>query len=263
MIPDLSSLFIIAGPCVMEDMNHPIKMATALKEIAEEVGLPLIFKSSFSKDNRTSSESFRGLGPMRGLNILHEIRETLTLSVLTDIHETYQAKLAEGIVDIIQIPAFLSRQTSLLEAAAETSLIVNIKKGSFLSPYDMKNVVKKMEAKGCNKLWLTERGFQFGYNNLVVDMRSIPIMQKYGYPVIFDATHSVQLPGGNKTTSGGTPEFTGILAKAAIAAGCNGLFFEVHDDPAKAKSDSAIQFPLNQFKDLLVSLKELYNAITG
>jgi 2-dehydro-3-deoxyphosphooctonate aldolase (KDO 8-P synthase) len=254
------SLTLIAGPCVIESREHSLKMAHSLKEISDKVNLPIIFKSSFDKANRSSLNSFRGLGLEEGLSILNEVKEKTGLPILTDFHEASQAKKVATVADVLQIPAFLSRQTDMLVAAAKTGKIVNIKKGQFLSPWDIKQAIQKVEQSNCKTILVTERGTQFGYNNLVSDMRSIPIMQEYGYPVIFDATHSCQLPGGHGSYSGGMREMIPYLAKAAVAVGCNGLFFEVHDNPEKAKSDAATQWPLNKFENLLNKLKDIYES---
>jgi 2-dehydro-3-deoxyphosphooctonate aldolase (KDO 8-P synthase) len=254
-------LFLIAGPCVIESESHARKMAEAVAKIAADAGIPYIFKASYDKANRSSAKSFRGPGPKEGLRILAKIKSDLKLPVLTDIHEREQAAPAAEVVDILQIPAFLSRQTDLLEAAAKTNRIVNVKKAQFLSPWDMKNVVDKLAATGNNNIILTERGATFGYQNLVVDVRSFPIMKKFGYPVVFDATHSVQLPGGQGNASGGQPEFIEPLARAAVAAGVDGIFIETHDNPAEALSDGPNALPLSQLPQLLARLKELSTLV--
>jgi 2-dehydro-3-deoxyphosphooctonate aldolase (KDO 8-P synthase) len=250
-------LFLIAGPCVIESESHARKMAEAVAKIAADAGVPYIFKASYDKANRSSSKSFRGPGAKDGLRILAKIKSDLKLPVLTDIHEREQAAPAAEVVDILQIPAFLSRQTDLLEAASKTNRIVNVKKAQFLSPWDMKNVVEKIAAAGNTNIMLTERGATFGYQNLVVDVRSFPIMKKFGYPVVFDATHSVQLPGGQGNASGGQPEFIEPLARAAVAAGVDGVFLETHNNPAEALSDGPNALPLSQLSQLLVRLREL------
>jgi len=250
-------LFLIAGPCVIESESHARKMAESIAKIAADAGIPYIFKASYDKANRSSAKSFRGPGAKEGLRILGKIKSDLKLPVLTDIHEREQAAPASEVVDILQIPAFLSRQTDLLEAAAKTNRIVNVKKAQFLSPWDMKNVVEKLAATGNDNIMLTERGATFGYQNLVVDVRSFPIMKKFGYPVVFDATHSVQLPGGQGNASGGQPEFIEPLARAAVAAGVDGIFLETHDNPAEALSDGPNALPLSQLPQLLARLKEL------
>jgi 2-dehydro-3-deoxyphosphooctonate aldolase (KDO 8-P synthase) len=254
-------LFLIAGPCVIESESHARKMAESIAKIAADAGIPYIFKASYDKANRSSAKSFRGPGPKEGLRILAKIKSDLKLPVLTDIHEREQAAPAAEVVDILQIPAFLSRQTDLLEAAAKTNRIVNVKKAQFLSPWDMKNVVDKLAATGNNNIILTERGATFGYQNLVVDVRSFPIMKKFGYPVVFDATHSVQLPGGQGNASGGQPEFIEPLARAAVAAGVDGVFLETHDNPAEALSDGPNALPLSQLPALLARLKELSTLV--
>jgi 2-dehydro-3-deoxyphosphooctonate aldolase (KDO 8-P synthase) len=254
-------LFLIAGPCVIESESHARKMAESVAKIAADAGIPYIFKASYDKANRSSAKSFRGPGAKEGLRILGKIKSDLKLPVLTDIHEREQAAPAAEVVDILQIPAFLSRQTDLLEAAARTNRIVNVKKAQFLSPWDMKNVVEKLAATGNNNIILTERGATFGYQNLVVDVRSFPIMKKFGYPVVFDATHSVQLPGGQGNASGGQPEFIEPLARAAVAAGVDGVFLETHDNPAEALSDGPNALPLNQLPQLLAHLKELSTLV--
>jgi len=254
-------LFLIAGPCVIESESHARKMAESVAKIAADAGIPYIFKASYDKANRSSAKSFRGPGAKEGLRILGKIQSDLKLPVLTDIHEREQAAPAAEVVDILQIPAFLSRQTDLLEAAAKTNRIVNVKKAQFLSPWDMKNVVDKLADTGNNNIMLTERGATFGYQNLVVDIRSFPIMKKFGYPVIFDATHSVQLPGGQGNASGGQPEFIEPLARAAVAAGVDGVFLETHDNPAEALSDGPNALPLAQLPALLARLKELSTLV--
>ena len=254
-------LFLIAGPCVIESESHARKMAESVAKIAADAGIPYIFKASYDKANRSSAKSFRGPGAKEGLRILGKIKCDLKLPILTDIHEREQAALAAEVVDILQIPAFLSRQTDLLEAAAKTNRIVNVKKAQFLSPWDMKNVVEKLAATGNNNIILTERGATFGYQNLVVDVRSFPIMKEFGYPVVFDATHSVQLPGGQGNASGGQPEFIEPLARAAVAAGVDGVFLETHDNPAEALSDGPNALPLSQLPQLLARLKELSTLV--
>ena len=256
-----SELGLIMGPCVIESRDHALKMANAIREISEKVDLPVIYKSSFDKANRTSMSSFRGLGIDEGLSILADVKSETGLPVLTDIHDASQANIVAEVVDVLQIPAFLCRQTDLLVAAAKTGKPVNVKKGQFLAPWDMKNVVTKLEETGCNTILLTDRGTQFGYNNLVADMRAIPLMQKFGYPVIFDATHSAQLPGGDGITTAGMREMIPTLAKSAVATGCNGLFMEVHNDVEHAKSDATTQWPLGQLESLLLKLKSIREAV--
>ena len=256
-----NNLGIIAGPCVIESREHSLKMSSAINEIAKKVHLPIIFKSSFDKANRTSIKSFRGPGIEEGMNILSDVKSETGMKVLTDIHTAEQAAIVAEVVDIIQIPAFLSRQTDLLLAAAKTGKPVNIKKGQFLAPWDVEHIVKKVEESGSENILLTDRGTQFGYNNLVADMRAIPIMQNYGYPVIFDATHSAQLPGGNGGHSSGMRDMIPTLAKSAVAAGCNGVFMEVHDNVNLAKSDAATQWPLDELTSLLMDLKKVHNSL--
>jgi len=236
-------------------------MAERVAKIAADAGVPYVFKASFDKANRSSVNSFRGPGLKEGLGILGKIKADLKLAVLTDIHEAAQAAPAAEVVDILQIPAFLARQTDLLVAAGKTGRVVNIKKPQFVSPWDMKNAVEKVESTGNKQIILTERGASFGYQNLVVDFRSFPVLKKYGYPVVFDVTHSVQLPGGQGHASGGQPEFIEPLARAAVAAGVDGIFLETHDDPAKALSDGANALPLAELAGLLARLKEIATLV--
>jgi 2-dehydro-3-deoxyphosphooctonate aldolase (KDO 8-P synthase) len=254
-------LFLIAGPCVIESEAHTWKMAEQVARIAGDAGLPLIFKASYDKANRSSAKAFRGPGLKEGLRILGKIKADLKLPILSDIHEASQAAEAAEICDVLQIPAFLSRQTDLLVAAAKTGRAVNVKKGQFLSPWDMSNVVEKIARAGNTKIVVTERGASFGYQNLVVDVRSFPILRKLGYPVVFDVTHSVQLPGGQGHASGGQPEFIEPLARASVAAGIDGIFLETHDNPAAALSDGANALPLSQLAGLLQRLKELAGLV--
>ena len=250
-------LFLIAGPCVIETEAHARVMAEKVAKIASDAAIPYIFKASFDKANRSSLKAFRGPGLVEGLRILGKIKSDFSLPVLTDIHEVSQAQPAAEVCDVLQIPAFLARQTDLLIAAGKTGRVVNLKKAQFLSPWDIGNVVEKVVSTGNKNVILTERGASFGYQNLVVDMRSFPIMQKLGYPVVFDVTHSVQLPGGQGHASGGQPEFIEPLARAAVAAGIDGIFLETHDNPAAALSDGANALPLSQLPALLKRLKEL------
>jgi 2-dehydro-3-deoxyphosphooctonate aldolase (KDO 8-P synthase) len=250
-------LFLIAGPCVIESEAHARTMAERVARIAADAGVPYIFKASYDKANRSSVKGFRGPGMAEGLRILGKIKADLRVPVLTDIHDASQAAPAAEVVDILQIPAFLARQTDLLLAAAKTGRVVNVKKAQFLSPWDMGNVVEKVASTGNEKIILTERGASFGYNNLVVDMRTFPVLQKFGYPVVYDVTHSVQLPGGQGHASGGQPEFIEPLARAGVAAGVDGIFLETHDNPAAALSDGANALPLSQLPRLLAQLKEL------
>lgn len=253
-------LFLIAGPCVIESEAHARMMAEKVAKIAADAGVPYIFKASYDKANRSSVKAFRGPGPEEGLKILGKIKSELKLPVLTDIHDASQAGPAAQVCDVLQIPAFLARQTDLLIAAGKTGRVINIKKAQFLSPWDMGNVVEKVASTGNTKIILTERGSSFGYQNLVVDMRSIPVMQRTGYPVVFDVTHSVQLPGGQGHASGGQPQFIEPLARAGVAAGVDGIFLETHDNPAGALSDGPNALPLSQLLALLMKLKGL-NAV--
>jgi len=257
-------LALIAGPCQMESREHALEMAVAVKEIAARVGMLLIFKTSFDKANRTSTKGARGLGLEKALPVFAEIRESLGLPVLTDVHEVEQcAKLAQ-VVDVLQIPAFLSRQTDLLVAAARTGRIVNVKKGQFLAPWDMRNVVAKVTEAGNPNVLVTERGVSFGYNTLVTDMRSLPIMaQTTGAPVVFDATHSVQQPGGQGSSTGGQREFVPVLARAAVAVGVAAVFIETHQDPDNAPSDGPNMVPLKELEALLVRLKKFDEIAKG
>ena len=252
---------LIAGPCVIEGLDHALKMADSIKNIAMKVGISVVYKSSFDKANRTSISSFRGLGIDSGLEILSKVKDKIELPILTDIHVPSQAQTVSTVADILQIPAFLCRQTDLLVAAAKTGKIVNVKKGQFLAPWDMENVVNKLKEAGCEKVLLTDRGTQFGYNNLVADMRSIPIMKKFGKPIIFDATHSAQLPGGDGKTTAGMRDMIPTLAKAAVASGCDGVFMEVHDNVYKAKSDATTQWPLEKLEELLLQLKLINESL--
>jgi 2-dehydro-3-deoxyphosphooctonate aldolase (KDO 8-P synthase) len=250
-------LALIAGPCQLESRAHALETAAALKEIASKVGIGLVYKTSFDKANRTSAESRRGLGILASLPIFAEIRSSLNVPVLTDVHEAEQCALAAQAVDALQIPAFLCRQTDLLTAAGRTGKVVNVKKGQFLAPWDMQNVVAKLTDVGNSNVLVTERGVSFGYNTLVSDMRSLPILrQTTGSPVIFDATHSVQQPGGNGTSSGGEREFVPVLARAAVAVGVAGVFIETHQDPDKAPSDGPNMMPLKEMEGLLRRLVE-------
>jgi 2-dehydro-3-deoxyphosphooctonate aldolase (KDO 8-P synthase) len=254
-------LFLIAGPCVIESESHARKVGEEVARIAAETGVPYIYKASYDKANRSSVKSFRGPGLKEGLRILGKIKNDLKVPILTDIHEASHAAAAAEVCDILQIPAFLSRQTDLLEAAGKTGRIINVKKAQFLSPWDMSNAAEKIAATGNTKIILTERGTSFGYQNLVVDMRSFPILQKIGYPVVFDVTHSVQLPGEQGHASGGQPEFIEPLARAGVAAGVDGIFLETHDNPTAALSDGANALPLSQLAGLLARLKELSSLV--
>jgi 2-dehydro-3-deoxyphosphooctonate aldolase (KDO 8-P synthase) len=250
-------LTIIAGPCVIESEDSALRHAERLARIAREVGLGLVFKSSFDKANRTSHSSYRGPGLDGGLRVLERVKRETGLPVLTDIHESQQASMAAEVADILQIPALLSRQTDLVQAAAATGRVVNLKKGQFLAPWEMKAVIAKAEACGNRRIVVTERGFAFGYNNLVSDMRSLVIMRSFGYPVVFDATHSVQLPGAGGERSGGQREFIAPLARAAAAVGIDAVFMEVHEDPDHALSDGPNSYPLERLPGLLLDLRRI------
>ncbi|RMF07472.1 MAG: 3-deoxy-8-phosphooctulonate synthase [Candidatus Neomarinimicrobiota bacterium] len=252
---------VIAGPCVIEGRDHALRMAEALARIARTIGLDLIYKSSYDKANRTSIQAYRGPGLDAGLAILADVRDQTGLPVLTDVHSPAEARSAAQVVDILQIPAFLCRQTDLLVAAAQTGKAVNVKKGQFLAPYKMRNVVDKLEASGCRDILLTERGTMFGYQQLVVDMTAIPIMQQTGYPVIFDGTHSAQVPGQPGDATGGQRQYIPTLVRAAVAAGCDGLFLEVHDQVKQARSDAATQWPLTELESLLRSVQALREGL--
>ena len=260
---DLSrDLFLIAGPCVIESRDHVLFMAAELKKIASACGVPFVFKASYDKANRTSLKSFRGPGLQEGLDILREVREKVGVPILSDVHEPSHAEAAGRILDILQIPAFLCRQTDLILAAARTGKIVNVKKGQFLAPWDMKNIVDKVSEEGAGRLLLTERGASFGYNNLVVDFRSFPVMQSFGVPVVFDVTHSLQLPGGQGQSSGGQPQYIPHLARAGVAAGVDGLFMEVHENPAKALSDGPNALNLALLPPLLEQLVRIRRCLS-
>jgi len=252
--------FFILGPCALESEAFAWEMARSLKEIADRTGIHFVFKASFDKANRTSVDSFRGPGIVEGCRILGEIAKELKVPVTTDIHTAEQADIAAEHIDLLQIPAFLCRQTDLLEAAAKTGRVVNVKKGQFLAPLDTVNIADKMRTFGCERFLITERGTTFGYNNLVVDMRSLYLMRKEGIPVIFDATHSVQRPGGLGGATGGDGELAPVLARAAVATGLEGLFMEVHSDPANALSDGPNQIPLEFIEDLLIKLLAIHHA---
>ena len=254
-------LVLIAGPCVIESAEHASMLAEALATIATRCGVPLIFKASYDKANRTSLASFRGPGIESGLKVLQTIKQRLGLPILTDIHDASQAERAAQVADVLQIPAFLSRQTDLLVAAARTGRTINIKKGQFLAPADMRHAIAKVTGSGNSQVFVTERGFSFGYNNLVVDMRAFPMLRSLGYPVVYDATHSLQLPGGGDGVTAGQAEYIEPLAAAAVAAGVDGLFVEVHDHPAQAKSDGQNALPLERLEPLLRRLMRI-DAIT-
>jgi 2-dehydro-3-deoxyphosphooctonate aldolase (KDO 8-P synthase) len=254
-------LFLISGPCVIESEDLVLKVATFLKDTSIKLDAPVIFKASFDKANRTSLQSFRGPGLERGLKILQKVKREVGLPVLSDVHEPGQMSQASAVLDAIQIPAFLCRQTDLLLAAGRTGLPVNVKKGQFLSPWEMGQAVEKIRSTGNQHILLTERGTFFGYNNLVVDMRSIVILRRLGCPVIFDATHSVQLPGKDGTASGGQREFVEDLASAAVAAGADGVFLEVHPEPERALCDGANSLPLSRLKPLLATLMDIHHVV--
>jgi 2-dehydro-3-deoxyphosphooctonate aldolase (KDO 8-P synthase) len=259
-----STLFLIAGPCVIESEDHALKMAQEISAVTRRLHLPYIFKASYDKANRTSLKSFRGPGLQEGLRILQKVKETTGVPVLTDVHEAVDVPQVAEVADIVQIPAFLCRQTDLLVAAAKNAKAINIKKGQFVSPWDMRHAVEKVRESGNNNVFLTERGSSFGYNNLVVDMRSLAIMRNFA-PVVFDATHSVQLPSAGaegQAVSGGQPEFIPLLSRAAVAAGVDGVFMEVHDNPAQAKSDGANALALKNLEAVLCELLAIRNAVS-
>jgi len=254
---------IISGPCVLEDLETALFIAEELKKITAELGFSYIFKASFDKANRTSISSYRGPGLEKGLSMLQEVKNKAGVKVITDVHETWQVKPVSEVVDVVQIPAFLCRQTDLLVAAGRFAKVVNIKKGQFMAPWDMKYAVEKVKADGEAEVWLTERGTTFGYRNLVVDFRSIPIMKAFADRVIFDATHSVQLPGGGGGKSAGEREFVPYLARASVAVGVDGLFMEVHPEPEKALCDGPNSLPLKEVKPLLSQIKKLREALSN
>ncbi|OQA57825.1 MAG: 2-dehydro-3-deoxyphosphooctonate aldolase [Candidatus Omnitrophica bacterium ADurb.Bin277] len=254
---DPKRFVLIGGPCVIEDEAGTVKLAAAIRKIAVGLKIPYVFKASFDKANRSSIRSFRGPGMEKGLRVLAGIKKTLELPILTDIHTPEQAAPAAEVADILQIPAFLCRQTDLLIAAARTGRIVNVKKGQFLSPWETKNIIQKLEECGTKKILITDRGSSFGYNNLVNDFRGIPVMRSFGYPVVFDATHSVQIPGGRGTSSGGAPQFIPTLSRCAIAAGADSIFMEIHKNPPMALSDGANAIALKDLKNLLRDLTAL------
>lgn len=255
------ALALICGPCVIESESSTLSSANFLKNLSEKLGIPLIFKSSYDKANRSSVESFRGPGLDQGLSILEKVKKEFEIPVITDVHSPHEALAASQVCDVLQIPAFLCRQTDLLLAAGQTGRAVNIKKGQFMAPWDMENVVEKLQSTGNQKIILTDRGTSFGYNNLVSDMRGIPIMQSFGYPVCFDATHSVQLPGGNGKTSGGQRQFVETLAKSAVAAGADLLFLEAHHNPSEAQSDRGSQIPFSDLERLLRQVIRIHEAL--
>ena len=254
-------LSFLLGPCVVESYDHALKMATSIKEICDRVGVGFVYKSSFDKANRSSIESFRGEGMEFGLDVLAQVKAEIGVPVITDIHEPWQVEKTAEVADILQIPAFLCRQTDLLVEAARSGKAVNVKKGQFLAPWDAKNIVEKLQAAGGEKILLTERGASFGYNNLVVDLRSFPIMRSFGVPVVFDVTHSLQLPGGLGKATGGQSEYIENFARAGVACGVDAVFMEVHNDPANAPSDGPNQLPLDRLEALLSKLKQIHELV--
>ncbi|MGD9160674.1 MAG: 3-deoxy-8-phosphooctulonate synthase [Desulfobacteraceae bacterium] len=260
-IEDNGPFFIIAGPCVIESEDITLRVAAFLKETSEKLDIPVIFKTSYDKANRTSVDSYRGPGLEKGLEIISKVKEETGLPVLSDVHSCEEVEKAAEILDVLQIPAFLSRQTDLLVTAGQSGLPINIKKGQFVSPIDFRQAVNKVLSTGNKNILLTERGTFFGYNNLVVDFRGIPIMKSFGFPVVFDATHSVQLPGGDGTSSGGQREYAEYLARAAVASGAIGVFMEIHPDPDSALCDGPNSLPLEQVKPLLILLKDIHSLV--
>ncbi len=254
-------LSFILGPCVVESAQHALFMAQEINDICRHVGVDFVYKSSFDKANRSSIESFRGFGLEKGLEVLAQVKEEIGVSVITDVHETWQVEKVAEIADILQIPAFLCRQTDLLVEAAKSGKAVNVKKGQFLAPWDAQNIVEKLQNAGGEKILLTERGASFGYNNLVVDLRSFPIMRSFGVPVVFDVTHSLQLPGGLGKATGGQAEYIEPFARAGVACGVDAVFMEVHDDPENAPSDGPNQLPLGKLEKLLIKLKQIHELI--
>ena len=255
-------LAFLLGPCVVESVDHAMLMSREIKNICSRVGVDFVYKSSFDKANRSSSESFRGEGMDFGLDVLRQVKQETGVPIITDIHEPWQAEKVADVADILQIPAFLCRQTDLLVAAAKTGKAVNVKKGQFLAPWDAKNIVEKLRSAGCEKILLTERGASFGYNNLVVDLRSFPVMRSFGVPVVFDVTHSLQLPGGLGKATGGQSEYIENFARAGVACGVDAVFMEVHDNPPKAPSDGPNQLPLDRLERLLTKLKVIHSVVS-
>jgi len=251
------SLALIAGPCVIEGREAALRHASLIREVTDRVGIPYIYKSSFDKANRSSLESYRGPGIERGLEILAEVKEKIGVPLLTDVHEKEQVSLVQEVVDVLQIPAFLCRQTDFIIAVAQSGRVINVKKGQFLAPWDMRNVVEKIVSTGNEQVMVTERGFSFGYNHLISDMRSLVVMRELGYPVVFDATHSLQLPGGLGKASGGERQFIGALARAGVAVGIDAIFMEVHENPDLALSDGPNSLSLRDLEGLLKRLKEI------
>ena len=254
-------LFLIAGPCVVESESHALKMAHAIRSITERAGIPYIFKASYDKANRTSINAHRGPGIDEALRILGRVRNDVGVAVLTDVHEVSQVRAAAEVADVLQIPAFLSRQTDLIVEAARSGRVVNIKKGQFLAPHDMKNAIEKATSQGTERVMITERGTSFGYSNLVVDFRGLPIMRGLGYPVVYDVTHSLQRPGGLGTSTGGDSQFIEYMARAGVACGVDGVFMEVHDNPAAALSDGPNSLPLERLEPLLEKLKAIHELV--
>ena len=261
IISNDKKICLIAGPCQLESEKHALKMAESIKKICDKIGVNLIYKTSFDKANRTSLKSKRGLGLNKSIKIFKKIKDNFEIPVLTDVHDINQCNIVAEVVDVIQIPAFLCRQTDLLVAAAKTNKIVNVKKCQFMAPWDMINFVKKISDSGNNKIILTERGASFGYNTLISDMRSLPIMAKYGYPIVFDATHSVQQPGGYGNKSGGQREFIEYLSRAAVAVGVSALFIETHNDPDNAPSDGPNMLPIKKLENLLKKVVDIDNLV--
>lgn len=254
-------LSFLLGPCVVESIDHAMFMAQEIKDICGRVGVGFVYKSSFDKANRSSIESFRGHGMEFGLDVLAQVKSEIGVPVVTDVHEPWHVEKSAEVADILQIPAFLCRQTDLLVEAAKSGKAVNVKKGQFLAPWDAKNIVDKLRESGCEKILLTERGASFGYNNLVVDLRSFPIMRSFGVPVVFDVTHSLQLPGGLGKATGGQSEYIENFARAGVACGVDAVFMEVHDNPAKAPSDGPNQLPLTRLEPLLTKLKQIHELV--
>ncbi len=259
----MQPLIVISGPCVIENETHTMSCAEFLVDLMRERPIHFVFKASYDKANRSSLHSFRGPGLQEGLKILEKVKQTFGVPVLTDVHSPEEAKAAAQVCDVIQIPAFLCRQTDLLVAASKTSAQINVKKGQFMAPWDMSQVVEKLRESGSQKIWLTDRGVSFGYNNLVSDFRAIPVMQGFKCPVLYDATHSVQLPGGLGAQSGGERKYIPTLSRAALAAGCNGIFAESHPDPRRAKSDAASVIPFEAMRELVESWQRIYACING
>ena len=256
-----SDLFLIAGPCVVESETHALKMAEAIRDAAALFDIPFIFKASYDKANRTSGNSYRGPGMEEGLRALERVRREIGTPVLTDVHEVAQIKMASEVADVLQIPAFLSRQTDLITEAARSGRAVNLKKGQFLAPHDMKNAIDKVTSQNNHRVMVTERGASFGYNNLVVDFRGFPIMREFGYPVVFDVTHSLQRPGGMGATSGGDSQFIEYMARAGVACGVDGVFMEIHDNPSQALSDGPNSLPLERLAPLLQVLRAIHDIV--